>query len=93
MTKTKVKLMMLTGTVSEAVLTPTFDTLVMPDVDKSGHPIRGTDHVTATRVHVAHLHVTVDVYLSKGDAYHFANTMQQGLPFLIKANLHSKETP
>lgn len=83
----KVKLMMLTGTVHEAVMTPTVDKLVMPDYDKKGYPIRGTDHVAATRVQQAHLHMTVDVYLNKGEGYRFANTMRLGLPFLIKVTL------
>jgi len=87
MTKTKVKLMMLTGTAHEAVMTPCMDTLTMPDYDKKGNPIRGTDHVTATRVQQAHLHITIDAYLSKGEGYRFANTMRLGLPFLIKVTL------
>lgn len=78
----------LTGLLKAGTFAPVVDTLIMPDFNKEGYEIPGTDHIAGTRVQAVHIQITFDVYATEEEARYIADALRGKLNhrFAIEEN-------
>jgi len=87
-----VKPFSVTGMLKAATFAPVVDTLVMPDFNKEGYAIPGTDHIAGTRLQSMHIQITFDVYATEEETQQISDALRgkENHRFVIEETLCDK---
>lgn len=68
----------LTRLLKAGTFAPVVDTLTMPDFNKEGYAIPGTEHIVETRLQSMHIQITFDVYATEEETQQISDALRHG---------------